>query len=87
MGSRVVQFVSRTYHCANSRILYSNITRKQLRNSLRKMASEVEKAQVAKAGGDTIFGKIARKEIPAKIIMEDEHVSQLLIDMISSLSW
>ncbi|VDN14752.1 unnamed protein product [Dibothriocephalus latus] len=37
------------------------------------MSSEVEKAQTAApAGGDTIFGKIARKEIPAKIVYEDD---------------
>lgn len=41
----------------------------------RTMASEVEKAQKAGPGGDTIFGKIVRKEIPAKIIMEDDYVS------------
>uniref|UniRef100_A0A914DYK9 HIT domain-containing protein n=1 Tax=Acrobeloides nanus TaxID=290746 RepID=A0A914DYK9_9BILA len=39
------------------------------------MASEVEKAQTAgPQGGDTIFGKIVRKEIPAKIIYEDDDV-------------
>uniref|UniRef100_A0A0M3HNT9 HIT domain-containing protein n=4 Tax=Ascaris TaxID=6251 RepID=A0A0M3HNT9_ASCLU len=37
------------------------------------MSSEVAKSQTAVAGGDTIFGKIARKEIPAKIIYEDDH--------------
>ncbi|XP_011310653.1 histidine triad nucleotide-binding protein 1 [Fopius arisanus] len=37
----------------------------------RKMASEVEKAQSATAGGDTIFGKILRKEIPCNFIYED----------------
>ena len=37
--------------------------------------SEVEKAQTAAPGGDTIFGKIVRKEIPADIIWEDEQVS------------
>lgn len=42
---------------------------------LRRMSSEVAKSQTAVAGGDTIFGKIARKEIPAKIIYEDDHVS------------
>lgn len=36
------------------------------------MADEVAKAQVARPGGDTIFGKIIRKEIPAKIIYEDD---------------
>lgn len=33
---------------------------------------EIAKAQVAQAGGDTIFGKIIRKEIPAKILFEDD---------------
>ena len=32
--------------------------------------SEVEKAQTAQPGGETIFGKIIRKEIPAKILFE-----------------
>lgn len=36
------------------------------------MADEVAKAQTAAPGGDTIFGKILRKEIPAKIIYEDD---------------
>ncbi|XP_061481573.1 adenosine 5'-monophosphoramidase HINT1 [Rhineura floridana] len=36
------------------------------------MADEISKAQVAQPGGDTIFSKIIRKEIPAKIIFEDE---------------
>ncbi|XP_074851143.1 adenosine 5'-monophosphoramidase HINT1 [Carettochelys insculpta] len=36
------------------------------------MADEIRKAQAARPGGDTIFGKIIRKEIPAKIIFEDE---------------
>ncbi|KAL8203426.1 UNVERIFIED_CONTAM: hypothetical protein K2H54_053418 [Gekko kuhli] len=38
------------------------------------MADEISKAQVARPGGDTIFGKIIRKEIPAKIIFEDDRV-------------
>lgn len=38
------------------------------------MADEVSKAQTARPGGDTIFGKIIRKEIPANIIYEDEQV-------------
>ena len=33
---------------------------------------EIAKAQVAQPGGDTIFGKIIRKEIPAKILFEDD---------------
>merc|ERR1712215_106424 len=36
------------------------------------MSGEVDKAQDAKPGGDTIFGKILRKEIPAKFIYEDD---------------
>ncbi|KAB0377179.1 hypothetical protein FD755_011623 [Muntiacus reevesi] len=36
------------------------------------MADEIAKAQVARPGGDTIFGKIIRKEIPAKIFYEDD---------------
>lgn len=39
------------------------------------MASdEVQKAQTAHAGGDTIFGKILRKEIPCNYIYEDDLV-------------
>ncbi|KAJ8338726.1 hypothetical protein SKAU_G00355120 [Synaphobranchus kaupii] len=36
------------------------------------MSEEISKAQVARPGGDTIFGKIIRKEIPSKILYEDE---------------
>ncbi|XP_035670417.1 histidine triad nucleotide-binding protein 1-like isoform X3 [Branchiostoma floridae] len=36
------------------------------------MADEVTKAHSAREGGDTIFGKIIRKEIPADIIYEDD---------------
>lgn len=36
------------------------------------MAEEVERAQTAGPGGDTIFGKILRKEIPCTFIYEDE---------------
>lgn len=39
------------------------------------MSSEEANAQSAKPGGDTIFGKILRKEIPCKFIYEDEKVS------------
>ncbi|POI31127.1 hypothetical protein CIB84_005122 [Bambusicola thoracicus] len=38
------------------------------------MADEIRKAQAARPGGDTIFGKIIRKEIPANIIYEDEQL-------------
>jgi len=39
-------------------------------------SDEMTKAQTAKKpnGGDTIFGKMIRKEIPAKIIFEDDEV-------------
>ncbi|GMT07788.1 hypothetical protein PENTCL1PPCAC_29962, partial [Pristionchus entomophagus] len=40
----------------------------------RAMASEVEKSQTATNEEDTIFGKIILKEIPAKIIFEDDDV-------------
>nr|XP_028584323.1 histidine triad nucleotide-binding protein 1 [Podarcis muralis] len=36
------------------------------------MADEISKSQVAQLGRNTIFGKIIRKEIPAKILFEDE---------------
>uniref|UniRef100_A0A1B0G8D0 HIT domain-containing protein n=1 Tax=Glossina morsitans morsitans TaxID=37546 RepID=A0A1B0G8D0_GLOMM len=36
------------------------------------MASEVDKAQKAGPVGDTIFGKILRKEIPCEFIHEDD---------------
>ncbi|XP_047460007.1 histidine triad nucleotide-binding protein 1 [Mugil cephalus] len=36
------------------------------------MADETAKAQVAQPGGDTIFGKIVRKEIPVNFIYEDD---------------
>ncbi|XP_070546756.1 adenosine 5'-monophosphoramidase HINT1-like [Ptychodera flava] len=38
------------------------------------MSDEVAKAQAAAPGGDTIFGKILRKEIPCNFIYEDEQV-------------
>ncbi|XP_068587922.1 adenosine 5'-monophosphoramidase HINT1 [Cebidichthys violaceus] len=36
------------------------------------MADEMAKAQAAKPGGDTIFGKIIRKEIPVNLLYEDD---------------
>ena len=42
--------------------------------SSKKMSNEEQLAQTAKPGGDTIFGKIIRKEIPVKIIYEDDQV-------------
>jgi len=38
------------------------------------MSSEVDKAQTAAPGGDTIFGKIVRGEIPTNFIHEDDQV-------------
>lgn len=39
------------------------------------MANEVELAQTAEPGNDTIFGQILRKEIPCNFIYEDNLVS------------
>ncbi|RCN28064.1 histidine triad domain protein [Ancylostoma caninum] len=41
---------------------------------VRQKMTEVEKAQAAVRENDTIFGKIIRKEIPAKVIFEDDEV-------------
>ena len=38
------------------------------------MSDEVDKAQSAAPQGDTIFGKITRKEIPTTFIYEDDQV-------------
>lgn len=40
--------------------------------------SEAEKAQSAAPGGDTIFGKILRGEIPTQFIYEDDQVSVIV---------
>jgi hypothetical protein len=56
---------------------------------LTRMSNEEQLAQTAKPGGDTIFGKIIRKEIPADIIFEDEQVKQQLtlqLRLISTIS-
>ena len=50
-----------------SRSVLSNLVK-------RKMSNEVEKAQTARPTEDTIFGKIIRKEIPAKFLFEDDLV-------------
>ena len=39
------------------------------------MANETDKAQTAAPGGDTIFGKIVRKEIKTDFIWEDDQVN------------
>ncbi|XP_076650313.1 histidine triad nucleotide binding protein 1 [Halictus rubicundus] len=57
---------------ASKRLAYPNGSRLSRTPCWRKMATEVEKAQTATAGGDTIFGKILRKEIPCKFIYEDD---------------
>lgn len=44
----------------------------QVELKLRAMSSEVEKAQSAVPSGDTIFGKIIRKEIPSDVVYEDD---------------
>lgn len=46
-------------------------------NTSYKMSNEVDKAKIALPGGDTIFGKILRKEIPCNFIYEDDRVSIL----------
>ena len=38
------------------------------------MANEVEKAQQSQPGGDTIFGKIIRGEIPTEFLHQDDQV-------------
>uniref|UniRef100_A0A8C8AHC5 Histidine triad nucleotide binding protein 1 n=4 Tax=Telluraves TaxID=3073808 RepID=A0A8C8AHC5_9STRI len=48
------------------------ITRRRAGAETAAMADEISRAQAARPGGDTIFGKIIRKEIPASIIYEDE---------------
>lgn len=40
-----------------------------------RMSDEVEKSSIAVPGGDTIFGKILKKEIPCNFIYEDDRVS------------
>ena len=57
-------FFKPEYQALNSKRCFSH--------SVFKMSDEVAKAQTAQLGGDTIFGKIIRNEIPAKIIHEDE---------------
>ena len=56
------------------------------------MEGEVAKARAAEAGGDTIFGKILRGEIPCKFIYEDDQVNgvSLLVkyfQLIKFLEW
>jgi histidine triad (HIT) family protein len=48
------------------------------------MSSEVDKAQTALPGGDTIFGKIIRGEIPTKFIYEDDQVIESNMPVLDS---
>ena len=67
---KLFQSLPRYYYNCGCGLGWSYITRV-------KMAGEVEKAQQAAAqgdGGDTIFGKILRKEIPCDFIYEDDKV-------------
>ena len=59
----------------NKRSLVSTFDKSLSKNSSNKMSNEVNLAQTAKPGGDTIFGKIIRKEIPSDIIFEDDKVN------------
>lgn len=43
------------------------------------MADEIQKAQAARPGGDTIFGRILRKEIPCNFIYEDDQVDDIVM--------
>ncbi|VEL28026.1 unnamed protein product [Protopolystoma xenopodis] len=53
------------------RVIFSRFPRQHI--LFRPMTTEVEKAQSASdSSGDTIFGRIVRKEIPADIIYEDD---------------
>ncbi|MFH4977305.1 hypothetical protein AB6A40_004014 [Gnathostoma spinigerum] len=83
MFSNPARCILRRFICANmpvsvGRALFHTAHPDLLRPSfislLGSMESEVEKAQRPDAGDDTIFGKIIRKEIPAKIIYEDDNV-------------
>ena len=45
------------------------------------MSDEIAKAQAAKPGGVTIFGKIIRREIPATFIHEDDQVTVIITNL------
>lgn len=75
-----MKFLLGTVSRASRLLGYKDSSSRFLRtvSNTRKMASEVEKAQTAAPGGDTIFGKILRKEIPCKFIYEDDQVSHMI---------
>merc|ERR1712127_256733 len=71
--------VARLNRFSASLLLHSSASlTKQQKNNLfsttttTRMSNEEDKAQTAVPGGDTIFAKIIRKEIPAKILYEDD---------------
>lgn len=85
----IITSINKTIKCSNKRF-FTSISADQVKTRRdlcqptipvttivlnRKMASEQELAQTAAPGGDTIFGKILRGEIPTKFIYEDEQVS------------
>ena len=60
----------------HSLAVYKNSTQIRLfgNSSDNKMADQMEKAQTAVPGGDTIFGKITRGEIPTDFLYKDDKV-------------
>ena len=76
---RIVQSLVQLNRCSQISILKNSQNNNCRHISLQvskcaKMSDEIAKAQTAKPGGDTIFGKIIRKEIPADIVYEDDQV-------------
>ena len=58
-----------SFNALNSALLFTRV----VASPQCSMSDEVARAQAAgPTGGDTIFGKVIRKEIPAKIVFEDE---------------
>lgn len=69
-------FVKKLKEVCYSVALFGVQVKHKLRMSI--LSDEALKAQKAKPGGDTIFGKIIRREMPAKIIYEDEEVQNFI---------
>ena len=70
----ILKLITQVNHFFQIQPIISQAIFKSQRFYTTKMTDEVSLAQNAQAGGDTIFMKIVRKEIPAKIIFEDEQV-------------
>nr|XP_035159952.2 adenosine 5'-monophosphoramidase HINT1 [Callithrix jacchus] len=70
--SSITVVIPASCHSRGFRYSFKNVVPWPPRRREAEMADEIAKAQVARPGGDTIFGKIIRKEIPAKIIFEDD---------------